>query len=361
MASHSRITIFDHLLRPLTELHGIPTTPRSWILNSNPDAGRCEFSISLSDAKATEANLQYGNLVHIKHLPSKDANGTVLGTLPDWIGWIQPPRNWDLGVVHVVAYAAESILSACPMPWVTVKGTPRDVFLKIIEHANRFQHDNGGGIVIQPGVIENTDKTFSYDLRLSAFEHIKTMVGNAAMYWDVTGTIGPDGRLQLYANLYASKGVETGFDLNNLNTEASAGKSLLTEQGFPSNIVLGHSQANTAQSRYAAEGTHAQAIADYGPLGLNVIFMGLRDAAAVRSAAQTRADNRGRPVRMTNRTALDIGQTFSSLDLGNIVNIVDRRVGFHENGGFGFDAQAQVISIKYNDLTNKADLNLEVI
>lgn len=357
----SRITIFDHQLHRITELHGVPTTPRSWILNSTPDAGRAEFAMSLSDAKVSEMNLQYGNLVHIRHVPSKTSALVVNGQLPDWVGWIMPPRSWDIGVIHIVCYSAESILSARPMPWVQTKGTPKDIFLEILGHANEFARRYGSGVFIQPGIVEDAPQQFTYDLRLSAYEHIKTMVKNASMYWDVTGNINSKGNLELFANLYQSRGIETGFDLNNLNTEASPGQALLTEQGFPANLVIGHTQANTQAGRHMGVGTNQAAIDDYGPLGWNVVFMGLRDASAAQAAAQAHADTRGRPVKMTSRTALDIGQTFTNLDLGNVINIKDRQVGFSPNGGYGFDARAQIISMKYNDLSNRTELQLEMI
>jgi hypothetical protein len=60
----SKITLFSHSAHPLTELGGIPTTPRSWVLNN---VGHAEFSISTTDAKCTEENFQFGNLVHIVH------------------------------------------------------------------------------------------------------------------------------------------------------------------------------------------------------------------------------------------------------------------------------------------------------
>jgi hypothetical protein len=357
----SRITIFDKNLHSLTELHGIPTTPRSWVMNSQPDAGRCEFAMSLSDAKVSETNLQYGNPVFIRHLPTQTADGTRNGQMPDWVGWIMPPRAWDIGVVHVTCYAAETILSARPMPWAKVKGTPKTIFLEILGHANEFSRRYGSGLIIQPGVVEDIAETFSYDLRNSAYEHIRTAVKNAGMYWDVTGNINAKGQLELYANLYQSRGVETYFDLNNLNTEAGPGQNLMTEQGFPANLVIGHSQANTAQDRHIGIGANQAAVDDYGPLGGNITFMGLRDASSTQAAAQAHAETRGRPVKMTSRTALDIGQTFSNLDLGNVINIKDRQVGFSPNGGFGFDARAQIISMKYNDMMNEADLQLEVI
>lgn len=362
----SRLTIFSHRnLSPLVELHATATTPRSWLLDKNgkSDPGRAEFAVSTLDDKVTEANFQFGNLVHIVHIPTSDASGTKRGQLPDWTGIIITPRPWDLGYINKTAYSAEAILSARPMPWTRVERmTPKDIFVKILEYANQFTQRYGGGIVIQPGVIENTAATFTYDLRLSGLEHINTLCQDAGMEWNVTGEIDPRGNLVLYANLYTRMGIDTGFDLTNLNSELSAGSNVLTEQGFPMNIVIGHTQASTKEDRKSAVGTHDDAIADYGPLGFNVTFSGLRHQGEVASAAQIHADTYGRPVKiLPARRALDEGQTFANLAIGNTVNVKDSRVGFSPSGGFGFEAKARILSMKYNDMSNNCEINLEVL
>jgi hypothetical protein len=362
----SRITIFSHRdLRPLVELHATTTTPRSWLLDKagKSDPGRAEFAVSTLDDKVTEPNFQYGNMVHIQHIPTADASGTKRGQLPDWVGMIMTPRPWDLGFINKTAYSAEAVLSARPMPCTRVeRATPKDIFVKILEYANEFTQRYGGGIIIQPGVVENAGATFTYDLRGSGLEHINTLCTDAGMEWNVTGEIDPRGNLLLYANLYNRLGVDTNFDLTNLNSEASAGSNIMTEQGFPMNIVIGHSQANTKEDRKTATGTHADAIADYGPLGFNVAFTGLRNQGEVETAAQVHADSRGRPVKILSaRRMLDEGLTFSNLAIGNTVNVKDNRVGFSPSGGFGFETRAKILSMKYNDMSNNAEINLEVL
>jgi hypothetical protein len=362
----SKLTLFSHRnLSPLVELHGVPTTPRSWVLDKNgkSDPGRAEFAVSTLDDKVTEGNFQFGNLVHVQHVPSTDASGTKRGQLPDWCGIVMTPRPWDLGFINVTAYSAEAILSARPMPWTRVERmTPRDIFIKIIEYANEFTQRYGGGIIIQPGVVENAGATFTYDLRGSGFEHINTLCADAGMEWNVTSEIDPKGNLLLYANLYTRLGVDTGFDLTNLNSEASAGANIMTEQGYPMNVVIGHSQANTKEDRKSAIGTNDAAIADYGPLGFNVSFTGLRNQGEVSSAAQNYADAKGRPVKiLPARRALDEGQTFANIAIGNTVNVKDSRVGFSPSGGFGFETRARILSVKYNDMSDNAEINLEVL
>jgi hypothetical protein len=363
----SKITIFDHSLSSLTELSGIPTTPRSYVLNG---IGRAEFSIgyfkdradqsvAYAPEKVTAENFQFGNLVHIEHIPSRDAAGNVNGKLPDWVGIIEPLQTWDFGVLHAEALSAENILADCPMPLERIEGTPKAMFKKILGYANDFIKRYGGGVVLHPGIVEDVSVTLTDDLTLSAHEHIKALCRRAGMDWDVTGEIDPHGRLQLYANLYERRGVETDLTLTNTNSEL--GSPLLTLQGAISNVVIGYSQASSKAGRHMGVGINEQALADYGPHGVNTTFSGLRDAGSVRSAAQARADARGRPVMMVGRTVTDERDNLSKIGVGNIVNIVERNAGFAPGGGFGFEAQARILSVTYNDLSNRAPLNLEVI
>lgn len=365
MTSHSIITVYDHSLSPLTELHSIPTLPRSWVLDkaAKSDPGAADFSISTLEEKVVERNFQFGNVVHIQHVPTSDALGVKRGRLPDWTGMILVPRPWDLGFINVKAYSAEAILSARPMPYLHVERmTPRDIFIKLLEYANDFTVRYGGGILIQPGVVENTDDTLTYDLRLSAFEHINTLCQDTGMEWNVTSQIGSNGKLLLFANLYKRLGLDTDFDLNNLNSESSTGKNILIEQGVPMNIVIGHSQANTNEDRRSAVGKNDAAVGDYGPLGFNVIFTGLKHHGEVERAAQNFADIRGRPLRiLADRIVLDEALTFSNIAVGNTVNVKDRRVGFSPDGSFGFDAKARILSVKYSDMSNNAEISLEVL
>ena len=347
----SRIRIFNHFAKPLAEIVA-PTTPRSWILNGY---GRCEFSMSTSDPKCTETIMQFGNLVHVEHIPTRDADGNYNGKLPDWTGIIMTPRTWDYGVLHVTAYSAESILAFRAMPFVTVSGTPMTLFKRILDYAAL----KAKNIVIQPGTLDDVNMTIPDDLRTNAYDHIQKMIKDSGMDWNVEGRVNDNGSLDLFANLYYRKGVDTSLDLNNSNTELQS--PLLTEQGTPSNHIFGYSQAQTSQSRVMSEILNQESIDDYGDLQINQVFMGKHDKASVTNAAQSRADTRGRPVKIIKRVALDKGSTFNYLDVGNTVKVKEISVGFNPDGGFGFESTVKIISMDYNDLSNKTPLNVEVM
>jgi len=349
----SRIRIFDHFMKPLTELNGIPSTPRGWLLNKY---GRCEFSISTSDAKCKEKYFQFGNLIHIEHIPSTNWTLTKNGTLPDWTGIILPDRAWDLGVLHVTAYSAEAILAFRAMPYTTVKGTPASVFKNILDYA----HTHARNIIIQPGIIDDLSINYPDDLKTNAYDHILNLISFSGMNWDVTGNVNEKGILELSANLYIRKGIDTALTLNSSNTELQG--PLLLEQGTPSNHVLGYSQASTKESRFGPlEGINQSAFDDYGSLQLNQVFIGKHDMSSVQHAAQNKANQRGRPVKVIKRIALDRNKTFDNLNVGNTTTVKETKVGFNINGGFGFESQVKILSMDYNDMSNKVVLNIEVI
>jgi hypothetical protein len=180
------------------------------------------------------------------------------------------------------------------------------------------------------------------------------------MDWDVTGKINTKGTLDFYVNLYKKKGQTVSTALDNSNTEL--GSPLFEEQGTPYNQIYGYSQAQTPQSRFGPiEAKHQGAYNDYGPLQLNQVLVGKKDPTSVGNSVQNLADNRGRPVKLIKRIALDEGELFSMLNTGNVVNIKDTNVGFNPNGGYGFESTARILSMDYNDLSNKAPLNVEVV
>jgi hypothetical protein len=95
-------------------------------------------------------------------------------------------------------------------------------------------------------------------------------------------------------------------------------------------------------------------------MGVNQVFMGLNDGGSLALATKNRALALGRPRKITNRAVLDYGDAFSHLNTGNRIGIVERDAGFHSSGSLGFEADAKILSLEYNDLSDKAPVNLEI-
>lgn len=372
----SKIRFYNHwgeLNEVVTE---IPTTPRSWVANKY---GRCEFSISLDDPACTERNLRFGNLIHIEHIPptSTDEGEAPSGKLPDWVGVILPPRSWDEGVCHVTAYSMEAVLAYRAMPYRSVSGPPGDVFRKIIEIANTRGSDMPFTFTL--GQVDIGDITFTDELKTNAYDHINKMANAAKMEWSITGRIVPESfALQLFANLKGRESSRTRIrtagdifptspspatlSLNSTNSESS--KPLLTEQGTILNHLYAYSQSYTEADRTMQEIVYPASVSDYGPFQINTVFIGQTSEASLLESvrSQTTDDSgQGRPARLFKRIALNVGDTFSHLRTGALVEVVDTRVGFNPAGGFGFRSKARIVSMDYNDMTDKVNLNVEVI
>jgi hypothetical protein len=354
----SIIRLFNHFCQPLDQLADIATTPRSWVLNGY---GRCEFSIDPADPKCTESNFQFGNLLHIEHVPSVNDDGTINGKLPPWTGIILPPRTWDVDTLHITAYSAEAILAYRAMPYVTVSGSPADVFREIIGYANQHPSVTARpNIIFRLGRVDNLQTTFSDDLKTNAYDHIGKLCKFAGMDWDAAGSIDSrSGDLIITVNLYARKVTRTSLILGTDNTELQA--PLLTEQGTPTNQIFAYTHAYTEADREMQVVTYQGSYDDYGPIQINTVYVGQHDLASVEQAALARLDARGRPAKLFKRVALDVGDTFSSIAVGNLVQVHEPRVGFNRAGGLGFQASVRIISVDYNDLSNKAPLNVEVV
>jgi len=307
-----------------------------------------------NQGKTLEAYLQYGNLIYIEHIPTQNNDGSYNGKLPAWVGIILRDRTWNSGVLECKAHSAEAIATVRPLQYLDkVQGTPKVIFQQILQSAAV-----NGGIELQPGIIEDSSKQLSDYFHSSAYEHIVNIVKRARMSWSVTGEIDSNGKLNLYANLFAAPGKVSGLSLNNINSELSS--PLLREQGTPYNTVFGYSQADTKQKRYMQKGVNEGALGDYGFMGINRNYMGLTDPASTLTAAQAEADIFGRPVRFMDRNALDFKNTFDFLRTGDSVHVDEHGAGFNPNGGFGVQADATILSMSYNDLSNKVSMHLEV-
>ena len=353
----SRILIFDHNCKSLGEL-SVPTTPRNWVLN---DYGRAQFSLGYdptttqSSQEVREELLQFGNLVHIIHVPSKDESGNYNGMLPDWTGIILPPQRWDFGVCHVNAYSAEAILMFRALKHRDVKSSPKNVLRQIFE----IVHERARNIIFQPGILDDKQTTYPDALRTNAYDHIKKLVRDTGMDWDISGRV-VNGSLNFYVNLYYRRGQNVNVTLTSSNTEL--GSPLFELQGNPFNQIFGYSQAQTARGRFGPiEVSDQGSVDDYGPLQLNQVMVGKKDPSSVESGIQSLLNSRSRPVKLINRIALDESELFTMLEVGNVVRIMDTNVGFSPNGGYGFESTARIVGMDYNDLSNKVPLKLEVV
>jgi len=357
----SNIRIFNRWGEADTILENIPTTPRSWVLNGY---GRCEFSISMDDPKCQEQLLQFGNLILVEHVPTQTRDegagdpDAPVGQLPPWAGIILPPRNWSDKVVHITAYSAEAILAYRALPFMEVRGMPHGVFNSIISIVNR----NNPPVLFQLGQVDTiTTLIYQDKFTTNAFDHIKKMSEFCTMDWGITSRLEPSSlALTLIANLTNRKTIPAPIKLTPDNTETL--DPILSEQGTIMNRIYAYTQANTSADRVMQQIDMQTSIDKFGPFEVNKVYTGVTDPAVLAAAAQSRtAGENGFPKPIFKRVALNVGSTFDYLRVGNVLWVEEPRAGFNPSGGFGFHSVVRILSMDYNDLSDKVNLTIEIL
>ena len=191
MSGIARFLVADRTGRIIEELE--PNIgPISWRLD---DIGRCQFSLSQRDPKATETNLRYGNRVLI-HFD----NG-----LPDWGGVIDFPRVWQNGVIMSTVYSAEYALGF----YQTDRGryfsgaTAGYIFQTLIEEADAF-----GPVGLDLGQVWLGGETYSPEYHFANLLDViqRSLCGQlATVDFDVVAS-EVSGKILFTANLYQTKG-----------------------------------------------------------------------------------------------------------------------------------------------------------
>jgi hypothetical protein len=350
----SVVRFFNHNARLQDVFTDLPSTPRSWVLNGY---GRCEISVPLDHPAAKESFLRFGNIIHIQHVPDPTDTG---GKLPDWCGIILPPRTWNKDSIQLVAYSLEGIFAYRAMPFIDkLTGTAASVFLEIIRYSQASYPGGNAPFMFAMGTVDvGPLDTYSDDLRTNAYDHIKKLVSTANMEWSAEGKLS-NNDLLLSVSLQNRKTSASGLSLTPDNTEES--NPLLIEQGVPFNQIFAYSQAQTAADRIMQEIDNLPSINLFGPFQVNQTYMGVHDAAGLLATAQAASDLRGYPQRVFKRVALNVADTFNFLRTGNLVQVEDSRAGFNADGSLGFKDFVRIISMDYNDTTDKVNLNVEIV
>ncbi len=344
----ARVTIFNHYGNALAELSTNPTY--SWILD---DYGRAQFELAtFTDVNCTRTNLQYGNFVLIQHLPTKDALGNIRGKLPDWLGVIVPPQEWQYGLITVTAYSVEYLLKTRPVTPNTLIGSPGNIFGQMLQDTN-----NLGVFPIALGSIYDDGTSQALPVSLAMYDEVKNLSANTQQDWDITWTTN-NGQLHLYGNWYFQKGVV----VNAVFSEGIHGNMKLprlTEQGTIYNKIVGRNMANSTTTRLSSLFTGALSISDYGIFAASPVF-NVQDQAGLDAATIAYRNTYYRPVITLELVALDSGLTFTNLATGNVWDVVLKSVGFYA-GKIGFQGSVRLAGMEYDTMSDEITLATQTL
>lgn len=341
----SVVQVFDRFGTKLGEFYQDVT--REWLLNEPGDA---EFSLSvaaetqrLSGAGEDLRRLvEFGNLVHVTH-----------AKLGNWTGVIVQ-RRWRKGTVVVRAAGAEQVLAfATVREPGKARGTAGAIYTRLLSVAN-----DGLDTKILPGAIwgggvQREETLEGMDL-LSETQRVAERAGND---FDVVGDVGRS--LVLSGNWYEAKGIETAVELCEGYNLATPGGDLLVEDGWGiANRVIGWPDSAAKNARGVMVMDEASA-AVYGPRWSGEVFTNVTGEDTLLKHCEEELRRRARPVRLIGCAALDVGDTFDGLRVGNRVGVQLLTAGFLDNGRLGTKMRGRVLGMRFSDADQRLELAIE--
>lgn len=303
----------------------------SWRLN---DVGKMVFEIAKGNEKATEEILRYGNKVLVEF-----DNG-----LPNWVGMIDPPRDWNRGIITVTAYSGEYILGT--------RQTDRGryfsdasvgyIFGQLIEEANAVESMGVElGNVYEGGDGHYPD--YHYDNLLKIIrDSLCSRLSDTD--WDVTGSVS-GGRIVMQANLYERKGSDKsgsvllaeGHNLTDIK---------MTEQGEIVNWWdLAGEGSTWGEDRLRSEGVSDDGSrSTYGLRQGSAVYASVSTQTTLDSHASTKLAESKNPHNMFEFSAVDEDPAgFEAYDVGDEVACELPGYGFG-----GFEGSVQVLGREWD-------------
>jgi len=333
------ITLFYRDGRPITTIH--TETERSFVLNSE---GKCTFKFALTDPKARAIIFNTGNLITISH-----------PTLPLWGGVIDGDQDWEEdGTLSLTAWSGEHLLSfrRSPTNQVLKAASAGRALWKIVTLANKPEDLLIRWGTIWDGGTEREDTLDGKDL----YTHAKSIAKNAGVDWSIDPEIDYASHLYFTLNVWPQRGEARELTLHEHKNVERRGKVLRVRYGQVVNDLLGLGDGSTDdRPEYQAPIDEASR----GQIGLRQgteDFDGNSGVGTLQANTQASIKVRAQPERIIQLTALDVGDTFAELRLGNILPFRAQTFGFLNDGQIGMDTFVRLIGLRVEDKTNTVEL-----
>jgi hypothetical protein len=335
------ITLFYRDGRPITTIH--TETERSHVLNSE---GKCTFPFALTDPKARLMVLNTGNLILITQ-----------DRLPDWGGVIDGDQDWEEdGTLSLTAWSGAHLLyfRRSPTNQVWTAGSAGALLWKLMTHANSAED-----LLIRRGSIweGGGPRQDTMDGK-NLYTHAVSIAQNAKVDWSLDPALDANGHIYFALNVWPQQGVVSNLVLKEGHNLEKRGKPLKVRYGNVVNDLLGLGDASTDdRPEYAAPIDEVSR----GQIGLRQgteDFEGNSDPGTLKANTEASLKVRAQPERIIQATALDVGNTFAELGVGNIHPYVAQTHGFKNDGQIGMDTWARVIGMRPSDKTREVELTL---
>jgi len=326
-----RIRIFDPDGLPLAEFRA--AVSRSWAIG---DEGRAQFVYpSRKTNVVNEKVLQFGNWLLIENTH-----------LPPWVGVFDTPRTAATRTSTPSAYTPERVFAQRIGPLEeVVTGSPGTIFQRILYYVNL-----GDPTIIKAGTLWQGGVARSETLNPSPLDKSLQRIQERSMEeYTWRPVVDAAGRLGVYADWLPLLGEETSALLHEGrgggNVEAVG--SIMVEDGDIVNDVLAFGEGLSWQSKPNVRRFDVNSIGKYGRRQASVEYSGVSDLQTLIDNADAYLQQHREPVRSFKINALNVGDTFKFMRLGNRMPLQFENVGFYA-GGQGLQTTVRIMGMSYD-------------
>lgn len=339
----SKVAFYDIDGTPITEVQGV--APRSWRLNN---VGQASLQLSILDEKCRREVLEFGRLVVISH--------EKLGL---WSGPVDTPREWGGYLMTINAYSAEKLLDWRHGRMQMLKGTAGEIFEKIVTTANQE-----GDTLLRVGEVwtggTNRQRELDYKSLLKEAQELAKLADNE---FGVEPEIQVDGKLIYRAHWWQRRGAECAEGLKDGGEGANmeVDQKSLREQGEIWNDITGYGDGATWASRPIFRATDEDSVRQFGRRQKAQWFSGVKQESTLKENVESMLAEQAWPRKTFPCSALNVGNTWRNIRLGNTMPVEQRLAGFSDSGGVGMATTGRVLAYSYSEATQKVPLTMDEV
>ncbi len=336
-APRETIKIYDRFGSELVQFRAAAS--RSYVI-----AREGRLSLNLATRKTQYVNpdvLKPGNWILVQS-----------DTLPDWVGVIDMPREWGYRTVKVYAYTPERVFSwrRGPLEQV-IAGSPGALVTQLITIMNDAQQT-----VIRAGIMYKGGTQRSETLHPNPLsQNLANIQTQSREEYSWRPVIDSNGRLIVYCDWSKNIGdfVECPLVEGKKGGNIENTGSTLTEDGTIVNDLLGYGKGATWATRPSVPTKSVDtSLSDYG------LMQGSKDWGSAFEPAVIAQNNLAylgvysQPRKTFGVTALNRGQTFQYMKLGNRLTLQMQSVGF-TGDGVGTETTVRILGMGYDPLSGQ--------
>jgi hypothetical protein len=334
----ARVSLFDNTSgRFFTDIKTL--CPRSWVLDGIGDA---TLLIPYNSPKYREEYVMPGNRVLV--LDPK---------MPPWVGIVSDDIEFGQSAVAVKCFEAIKLLDQHVTFLIdTLTGSPGAQVAQLINLVNKNADSS-----FRLGSIYSGGESKDLKLGNSAMSHLRTIQTTSGQDW-IVNPIVEDGRLLFELDWFEAAGIDAPSVLNEgQNMERNS--SPLSQRGPIVNQIVGYSEASTDAERLVYIGTNEASAGKFGLRMEKRTYSGVKTLSALKASVDADVIASAWPRRTSQVNALDKGNLFYDLRLGNRLYTRFVRPGF-EPGSVGIENWFRLWGLRTND-KGKCELTLRQV